>query len=247
MKIYLKGNYYNNFIKLDVFRTKKVTSNVFLNVHGLYGLSGDTGSKSKLLGKSILEDNIANVVHFSSSRDWSIFDDKDRDLGLKAFQDKTFNQERQDLLDTLDLLYCMSKDLFDVDDIKFYIVANSLGGTITSSISEKFNLVDKIILCGSGTGASSPSKPILSTYPSKEYVKKSASKFTGEVMLLQGSKDDVVPIFSQDELIASYSGAKFNIKKVIEGANHNFSSINGKNKKMAYKLYCDEVINFIKD
>mgnify|MGYP000685405908 CR=1 FL=1 len=72
MNIYLKGNY-KSFIKLDVFKTKKKTNKVYLNVHGLYVMSGDRGSKSKFLGNRILEKNIANVVQFSSSRDWTIF------------------------------------------------------------------------------------------------------------------------------------------------------------------------------
>lgn len=72
MNIYLKGNY-KSFINLDVFKTKKKTNKVYLNVHGLYAMSGDRGSKSKFLGNRILEKNIANVVQYSSSRDWNIF------------------------------------------------------------------------------------------------------------------------------------------------------------------------------
>lgn len=245
MIAYLKGNYKNNFIQLNILNSVIKTDKVFINVHGLYGMSGDNGSKSKLVGNKILKQNLANVVHFSSSRDWNIYDDSDREKSMLAFKEKTFAQERQDLIDTIDLLSNFSNDLFHSKKVKFYIVANSIGGTITSSISERFNLIDKIVLCGSGTGASSPTKPILSTYPTKEFIKESASNFKGDVMLLQGSKDDTVPLFSQDELITSYTNALKNKKKVINGANHNFSSIDGKNKRLAYKLYCDEIIKFL--
>ncbi len=72
MNIYLKGNY-KSFVKLDVFKSKKKTKKVLINVHGLYAMTGDRGSKSKFLGSKVLDKNIANVVHFSSSRDWNTF------------------------------------------------------------------------------------------------------------------------------------------------------------------------------
>lgn len=245
MKIFLKGNYESNFIVLDIVKSKIKTDKVFINIHGLYGLSGDKGSKSRLLGKTILNKNIANVVQYSSSRNWNIYDDADREKSMLSFKHKTFNEERQDLIDTIDLLITNSKDLFLSKNIRFFIVANSLGGTIISSLSERFQYIEKIVLCGSGTGASSSTKPILSTYPSKELIKNSASQFKGEVMLLQGSKDETVPLFSQDELISSYTSSTKNIKKVIEGANHNFSSINRKNRKLAVNLYITEIISFL--
>lgn len=247
MKIYLKGNYNNNFIRLSVLKANRSTPYVLLNVHGLYGISGDNRSKSRLLGKVVLAEGFANVVHFSSSRDWNIYDSSNRELSLQAFKDKSFKQERQDLIDAIDLLNVEKRELFGVNHIRLIVVANSMGGTIISSISEKFKLIDKIVLCGSGTGASSSTKPILSTYPSKEYIKMATTKYKGEVMLLQGDEDDVVPLYSQNELIASYDNAKINKKRVIHGANHNFSSIRGKNKRLAYKLYCEEIVNFIKE
>lgn len=72
MDVFLRGNY-KSFIKLGVFKTKRKTNKVLINVHGLYATSGDIGSKSKLLATKVLENNIANVVQFSSSRNWNIF------------------------------------------------------------------------------------------------------------------------------------------------------------------------------
>ncbi len=65
-------------------------------------------------------------------------------------------------------------------------------------------------------------------------------------MLLQGGKDDVVPLFSQAELFNSYSSAKYKVVDVIEGANHQFSAILGKNRKLAIKLYAERIVNFLK-
>ena len=245
MEVFLKGNY-KSFIKLGVYKTKKKTNKVVINVHGVYGMSGDPGSKSKLLGSKIIEKNIANVVQFSASRVWSIFQDGVWDKQIESFKNKTFKQEADDLRDTIDLIVDQSEPLFGIkkEDLKLYIVANSTGGTIISTLKDKFKYIDKIVLCGSGTGSSSSTKPILSTCPPEKEILKSTATFKGDVLLIQGSKDDVVPIEAQDKLLKSYKKAK-TTKIIIEGANHNFSKINGKDKRLAYKLYIDFVLKFI--
>lgn len=246
MNIYLKGNY-KSFIKLDVFKANRKTNKVYLNVHGLYAMSGDRGSKSKFLGNRILEKNIANVVQFSSSRDWNIFPpDGTYSKQQESFNRKTFQQEAQDLRDTIDLILDQSKLLFGVEKEKprFYIVANSIGGTVTTTLKDKFRYIDKIVLAGSGTRPSDSTKPILSTCPTEKEILDSAANFKGELLFLQGSKDDVVPIEAQDKLFLSYKHAKKE-KIIVEGANHNFSKINGKDKRLAQKLYTDFIVKFL--
>lgn len=244
MNIYLKGNY-KSFINLDVFKTKKKTNKVYLNVHGLYAMSGDRGSKSKFLGNRILEKNIANVVQYSSSRDWNIFPpDGTYSKQQESFKGKTFQQEAQDLRNAIDLILDQSEYLFGVEDVRFYIVANSIGGTVTTTLKDKFKYIDKIVLAGSGTRPSDSTKPILSTCPTEKEILDSASKFKGELLFLQGSLDDVVPIDAQNKLFASYKNAKKE-KMIVEGANHNFSKINGKDKRLAQKLYVDFILKFL--
>ncbi|QQG47324.1 MAG: hypothetical protein HY044_04335 [Candidatus Woesebacteria bacterium] len=246
MDIFLKGNY-KSFIKLQVFKASKKTNKVFINVHGLYAMSGDRGSKSKLLGNKILEKNIANVVQFSSSRNWNIFpDDGTYEKQMQAFEEKTFKEETQDLRDTIDFVLDQSKYLFEVesDKLRFYIIANSIGGTVISTLEDKFRYIDKIILAGSGTKPSDSTKSILSTVPSEKEIFDSTKNFKGELLFLQGSKDDVVPIDAQDKLFESYKNAKPK-KVIIEGANHNFSKINDKDKRLAQKLYTDFIVKFL--
>lgn len=246
MEIFLKGNY-KSFIKLDVFKTKKKINKVYFNVHGLYAMSGDRGSKSKFLASRILEKNIANVVQYSSSRDWNIFpSDGTYSKQQESFKGKTFDQEAQDLRDTIDLVLDQSKLLLGIEKekLRFYIVANSIGGTVITTLKDKFRYIDKIVLAGSGTRPSDSTKPILSTCPTEKEILDSAAKFNGELLFLQGSKDDVVPIEAQDKLFASYKHAKKE-KVIVEGANHNFSKINDKDKRLAQKLYLDFIIKFL--
>ena len=136
-------------------------------------------------------------------------------------------------------------EVFGARQKRYQIVANSMGGTMASTLREVFSHVEKIVLCGSGTGSSSATKPILSTYPSKRYVTSAAATFTGDVLLFQGEKDAVVPLASQDELLAAYSSARLAVKKIVPGANHNFSKIDGGNQSLAYELYISVIFSFL--
>ncbi len=244
MIIYLRGNY-KSFIKLDVFKAKKKTDKVLINVHGLYAVTGDGGSKSKFLGNKVLDKNIANVVHFSSSRDWNIFpNDGNFVKQQESFRGKTFQQEAQDLADAIDLLVDQSKVLFGVDDIRLYVVASSIGGTVVSILRDKFKHIDKMVLAGTGTGYGGSSKPILSTCPPESDILSSVKTYKGKLLFLQGSKDDVVPFEAQNKLFDGYKNANKE-KIIIEGANHNFSKINGKDKRLAQKLYTDFILKFL--
>ncbi len=199
------------------------------------------------LGNRTLEKNIANVVQFSSSRDWNIFPpDGTYSKQQESFKGKTFVQEAQDLRDAIDLILDQSKYLFGIEKgkLRFYIVANSIGGTVTTTLKDKFKYIDKIVLAGFGTRPSDSTKPILSTCPTEKEILDSAAKFNGELLFLQGSKDDVVPIEAQDKLFASYKHAKKE-KVIVEGANHNFSKLNGKDKRLVQKLYVDFILKFL--
>ena len=182
------------------------------------------------------------MAYLNSSRDWKIYKSGDE---KKAFCEKTFDEERRDILDMFRVLNERAPEVFGARQKRYQIVANSMGGTMASTLREVFSHVEKIVLCGSGTGSSSATKPILSTYPSKRYVTSAAATFTGDVLLLQGEKDAVVPLASQDELLAAYSSARLAVKKIVPGANHNFSKIDGGNQPLAYELYVSVIFSFL--
>ena len=125
MEILLKGNY-KSFTKVLITKSKKKTSNVLVNFHGLYGLSGDPRSKSKKLAEEVTDKGKAHVVNFNSSRDWSLYKDGDWSAMKEAYKGKTFDQELQDAKDTMEMILDQSKVLFGVDkkDLNFFLVGN---------------------------------------------------------------------------------------------------------------------------
>lgn len=164
----------------------------------------------------------------------------------KLLGNKILKEEADDIIFSIQLILDQSDKLFGIqkEKLRFYIVANSVGGTIISTLKDYFKYFDKIVLCGSGTGSSSSTKPILSTCPPEKVILSSAEAFTGQVLFLQGDKDDVVPLEAQDKLLGSYKNAKAQ-KIVIKGANHSFSKIDGKNKILARNLYANSIANFL--
>lgn len=232
MEIFLKGNY-KSFTKVFVSKSTEKTSNVLINIHGLYGLSGDPGSKSKYLAGIVTKNGLAHVVLFNSSRDWDLSEDGDFEKQKKSFGEKTFEQELQDAKDMMNLIIDQSIYLFGVkkDKLKLFLIGNSLGGTLSTCLDKYFKYVKKIVLAGSGTRTALPSNL------AEKQILNNATKFKGEVMLLQGSRDEVVPLKAGDLLLSAYKNAKTS-KVVIEGANHSFSN--------ARKKYVDFVVKFLK-
>jgi hypothetical protein len=244
MEIFLKGNY-KSFVKLDVTKASKRSSSVFIHVHGIYGLSGDAGSKSWLLGQRILQQNLGSVVQFSSSRNWLVYRD-DWPTRIEAFRGKTFQQEADDLRDALDILLDQSNLLFGINPqtVKFTVIANSIGGTIISTLTDRFSCIERMIICASGTGRSFSDKPILSTCPPEKKVLEAASTFTGKVLFIQPSQDEIVPLRAQNKLFLAYKNA-LTKKIILHGANHNFSKIQEKNKEESQEIFVNTILNNI--
>lgn len=240
MEIFLKGNF-KSFTRVLLFPSRKKTNNVLINIHGVYGLSGDKGSKSKKLAEEVSKKGLANVVLVNSSRDWKVFDNNNWDKVKKSFEDKTFDQELQDVKDAFDMIIDQSEILFGIapNKLKIFVIGNSLGGTIATCLNEYFEYIPKIVVAGSGT------RTVFASKLTEDDILKSAAKYKGEILLLQGSKDETVPLAAGEALMAGYRNAKTK-KQMIEGANHNFSKINGKNKKLAYRQYIDSVLTFFK-
>jgi|SRR5687767_9862256 len=245
MEIFLKGNY-KSFVKLNVTTASIRTPSVFIHVHGIYGLSGDAGSKSRLLGQRILQQNLGNVVQFSSSRNWLVYKDDDWQTRVEAFRGKTFQQEADDLRDTLDLLLDQSSSLFGINlqEVRFNIIANSIGGTIVSTLSDRFRFIERMVLCASGTGRSYSDKPILSTCPPEKTVLESASTFTGKVLFIQASQDEIIPLQAQNKLFSAYKNA-LTKKIIVNGANHNFSRIKDKSREESHDIFVNTVLRNI--
>ena len=243
--LYLKGNYPAGFTHVGLDKNKHTTSNIVLIcIHGLYGEAGDPRSKSVQLA-SALQEIVRGVVYISTSRDWRLYTEAtDR---AAAFQEKTFAQEQADVQDAITAVCKESEELFGVpsNDLRLWVVANSMGGTLTTISAATFPAIEKMVVCGSGISPSSRNLPILSSYPSKHQVRAAAALFKGKLLHLSGSHDTTVLPQVQHEFFAAFTNATKEFV-TIEGANHNFSSLFGAHKRQAYNRYVQAISSFLR-
>jgi alpha-beta hydrolase superfamily lysophospholipase len=240
-----EGNYSKGQTRIKIETNEQVDNAIIvICIHGLYGETGDAGSKSVLLGAA-LENAARGIVYISTSRDWSLYGSADDRAA--AFAQKTFAQEQADVKDTIDMIREQSRELFGVapNRLRFWIVANSMGGSLASTIVAQYPEIEKVALCGSGILPSSRSLPILSTYPEEESIRNAAGMFKGDLLHLRGSNDTTVSELSQQGLFEAYGSARSARQVVINGANHNFSSIFDKNQQKAYAAYVKIVMDFL--
>jgi alpha/beta superfamily hydrolase len=248
MNVFLRGNYENEFSKLMISTCSRKTKKVVFIVHGLYGETGDSGSKSELLSKDIIKNQLAHTVCYSSSRNWSLYHNLKPEKQDKAFLGKSFKQELQDLIEAILLIKAQSEFLFNISscNLEFSCIGNSFGGTALVTVVSQFPYIKELCLCGSGTGKRSLNKPILESFPnSNKIVIDSAINFKGRLLFLQGELDDVVPIKIQNEFFESFQNVEYKNKIVIKGSNHNFNKKNGILDDSVKNEYVSNIIKFL--
>ena len=135
MIFHTPGNYRKNHSIIKFAKSAIETDLTVVFIHGLYGMAGDRGSKSYILGEKIRRLGVANVAYLNSSRDWKIYKSGDE---KKAFCGKTFDEERRDILDIFRVLSERAPEVFGARQKRYQIVANSMGGTMASTLREVF-------------------------------------------------------------------------------------------------------------
>lgn len=243
MVLKLKSNYNNFENHLEVLPCSIASNVVFVNIHGAFGESGDEGSKSQKIGE-IVRLSLAHVVHISTSRDWQFYSSLPKYAQSEAFPGKTFDDEKNDIEDSFDYILNIGEKCFGAQIKKLYVVANSWGGTVISSLVSKYPEIAKLVLCNSGIRSTSTEHPIFTTVLSEDIVKRSATEYRDKLLFLHGELDEVVPVSFQDKLFDCYVKAD-KTRIDVPGANHNFSALFGKDKELANKAYSDAVLKFL--
>jgi hypothetical protein len=247
-RVQLTGSYNHKSIDAYIWKSHKPVSVVTIFVQGLYGVysPGEQEDKVNMLVSMLTSKGISHCVNYNSSRDFSFNTDTDYDERKKAFIDKTFIQELDDLKSVVKWIVENSEKIFGIkkSDLILNVHGNSLGGTFTVLLDDFFPVIKKISLCGSGCGTNGSTKPILSTYLPEQTILDSISKFRGELLLLQGSEDTQVPLESGMKILAHAIHAKTS-HMVVEGANHNFSKMCGEKSDLAKGKYITILFDFL--
>jgi len=242
------GSYHKKNIELFVASPKEKISTVTIFVHGLYGVFNELDNKDKvnITIDELLKKNISHVLAYNSSRDFSYDENLNFELRQKAFEFKTFQQELEDLKLAVSWAIDNCAIFFGIPKIQLAlnIHGTSLGGTLAILQSDFFPKIKKISLCGSGCGTNGSQKPILSSIFSEQAILDSVAEFSGKLLLFQGGNDTVVPKESGLKILEH--AKKADVKYiVIDGANHNFSKMNGIESDAPKQEFASIVVDFL--
>lgn len=181
------------------YPAKEKTNQAVLLLKGLYGQHVSEGTQSKQSWDNqlvYLLKNKYDIFLFNAGR-------REVDKKKEAFAGKTFQQECDDIQNAF--TYCKENILRE--DIVWGSVAMSFGGTILMGCPGILQIMQNVIMIGSGCGKSSTTiKPLLSTLPETSELLQSISSYKGSLYFLHGGKDAVVPKESQKEIYENATG-----------------------------------------
>ena len=213
------GTFGTKELKFAFFNLNKKTT--YIMAHGLYGSSYSDERYQDLVQK-IIKSKLGNVFTYETSRliNFSKRNNLNFDHYQKAFLGKTFNDE---LIDVKKLFKYLVNNLLKKTQQQLVVVAFSLGGTISSFLLKQYkNKIKQIFLFGSGISTKAIHKPITSTYPQSTTVLDNFRNYPGEIYLIQGTNDIVVPLKPARKIITDTDQASKRILTIIKDIDHSF-------------------------
>jgi len=243
----LSGSYHQKPIEVFIYSPKQPTNIVTIITKGLYGVFNSNHTCGvNVLGNMLIESNTSHVVFYNSSRDFSITADSDFESRKNALKEKTFDDELHDLQIVIQHVIDRAKNNFDIkpSEIILYLHGTSVGGTVALMVSAKFPQIKKLSLCAPAASRGNSKKPIISSIPESELLFKAASDFKGEMFLLYGEEDTVVPKESSFAIINHATNARTRFS-IVPKANHDFRKLAGIETEEAYKKFAVEIFNFL--
>lgn len=219
----IKGTFGKKQILYNLLRTKKKTNNYYIFFHGLY--SSSLKERYVEIAKKIISNNLGNVLLYETSREVYSFENEKIDFleYQKTFSGKLFKDELRDVSLVIEHLV---NELIKEKDFKLNFIGFSLGGTISSFFIEKYKkYLNNIFLFGSSIETKNKKRPIVEDYPKKETILNYFSKHTGGLLLIQGTRDNVVNGKKAELIIEAAKKAKYTSIIKLRGVDHRFLKI----------------------
>ena len=137
-----------------------------------------------------------------------------------AFAGKIFDQELDDVRKVY--LYIQKK----LHPKHIYVLGFSVGGTIAMILSSEIPAINKLCVVGSAISTKRPHLPVLTGYPTKEWILKRVASFSHDIKIMQGRRDTVVPLSDAEEVFHSLRSPANASFERFAGADHMFSGKN---------------------
>lgn len=227
-----KRNYYK------ILTPRKKSNLYFILFHGSYSSSYNS-EKDEIIAKLIINENLGNVILYETSRQIYTFESSLPFEEYKnVFGPKTFQQELQDVKT---LFQFFRKTFIKGNNLIF--VGFSLGGTLSSYFLPTYGKhIKKVFLFNSGITTKIKGSTY-SHYPNKEEILENFASYSGEIVLVQGRGDSVVPQDEATEIldIAKETSSTELIR--LKGIDHSFRKIDG---KLAISQIAEKIFEIIR-
>ena len=238
-----RGSFGKKIIFYQFLKTNK-NNNYFIFLHGTYGSSFK--KKYASIADKIIKNNLGNVLLYETSRKIYTFENEklvsDFEEYTKTFAGKTFKNELDDVRTIFDFFI---KELVTVRNPNLHLIGSSLGGTLASYLIKDYKKhIKSIILLGSGISTKGKNKPILSDYDKSQEILANFANFSGNLTLVQGTKDTIVPVEEARKIIFKSKNAKTKKLIILNGVDHTFKFINGVKKETELTDYIFKLIEF---
>ncbi len=220
------GSYGNRKVKMKLVGLTNRSKKLVILFPGVYGRPFRDKFYNKLFSR--LSGLGVGVGTFETSRK-RVNLSKDFVRYQKNFEDKSFAMEVRDVRLAVDELVSSYKEAVDLKKLELCFCGFSLGGTLSSYLISKYRKELKtLIFFGSGCETRGKKMPILSSYPEKDEILKKFKRFRGNIVVVQGTEDRVVP---RDGARMILDGCKHAVSRsLVElvGADHRFRQKHGK-------------------
>lgn len=138
----------------------------------------------------------------------------------QAFAGKTFDHE----LDDVRKVYQYIRKKLHPQQI--YVLGFSVGGTIAMILSPEVPAINKLCVVGSAISTKRPHLPVLTGYPTKEWILKRIASYPHDIKIMQGRRDTVVPLGDAEVIFHALRSPAYASFERFAGADHMFSGNN---------------------
>jgi predicted peptidase len=242
----LNGSYHQRPMDVYVYSPVQHTDVVTIVCKGLYSVFDPTHSCGvNVLGDMLVDASLSHVVFYNSSRDFVFGADSNFESRRAAFAEKTFDDELSDLHTVIAYVINHAQEMFNIDQSRLilYLHGTSIGGTVAVMATETFPQIGKLSLCAPPSNKGASRKPIVSSMPQSERLFKVAGQFTGDMFLLYGGNDTIVPKESSFAIVQHAVSARVT-SMVVPNADHDFRKLDGNETHDAQVIFAKAIFDF---
>ncbi len=244
--VQLGGAYRPRPVEVYWYAPERYTPAVTIICNELFGVFDPAYACGvRTLGGLLIERSVSHVVFYNSSRAFSFPPRSSFETRAAAFAGKTFDEELNDLCAVIRYVKDRAQGSFNINplELALYVHGMSIGGTVALMASAKFPEIQRLSLCAPPSNRGRSKQSVISTMSDSEAIFAAASRFVGELFLLYGDEDTVVPRESSFAICTHARKAQVSTR-VIPGADHDFRRLYGIKTPKAHEVFADAIYDF---